>query len=187
MDHKGLRVIIGVVEQVLMDSSDVRRTLGRLAHEILEAHSGADSLVVAGVLNKGYPVARRLAWAMTQIEGRPVPCGKIDASRFRDDRAFEGEDRSEVPFAIDGRAVVLVDEVIFTGRTIRAALDAVFALGRPSKIELAVLVDRGFRELPIQPDFTGRKVDTDRDDRVLVEISELPDEDRVLLIRGNNG
>jgi pyrimidine operon attenuation protein/uracil phosphoribosyltransferase len=92
-----------------------------------------------------------------------------------------------VPFAIDGQAVVLVDEVIFTGRTIRAALDAVFALGRPSKIELAVLVDRGFRELPIQPDFTGRKVDTDRNDRVLVEISESPHEDRVILIRGNSG
>lgn len=161
---------------VLLDSSAMRRTLGRIAHEILEANQGGDDLVVIGVLRGGYPVAKRLAFLMTQVEGTTIPCGKVDISRFRDDTKSE-EDESEVPFQVNGKHVVLVDEVIFTGRTIRAAIDAIFKFGRPSRISLAVLIDRGHRELPIQPDFCGKQVVTERTDHIKVRTSEGGEEE----------
>src|SRR5947209_960240 len=145
---------------LLLDAGDMRRTLGRMAHEILESNSGAEGLVVVGILRRGWPVAKRLAFLMTQIEGTTVPCGKIDPRPYRDDirtsverQASSGEDESEIPFEMNGKRVVLVDEVIFTGRTIRAAMDAVMKFGRPRRIELAVLIDRGHRELPIEPNY----------------------------------
>ncbi|MBS1720909.1 MAG: bifunctional pyr operon transcriptional regulator/uracil phosphoribosyltransferase PyrR [Armatimonadetes bacterium] len=166
---------------ILLDAGDVKRTLGRLAHEILEANGGADQLVVVGVLRKGWPVAKRLAFLMTQIEGQTVPCGKLDVSGSRDDRPRGVDEGSEIPFQVNGQTVVLVDEVIFTGRTIRAALDALLTHGRPARVQLAVLVDRGHHELPIAPDFCGRKVDTLRSDRVEVRLHEIDGEDAVLL------
>ncbi len=167
---------------VLLDANDMKRTLGRLAHEILEAHGGAQDLVVVGVMKRGYPVAKRLAFVMTTVEGRTIPCGKLDTSRYRDDiRPGETEDLSEIPFEVTNKDVILVDEVIFTGRTIRAAMDALLKFGRPRTIQLAVLVDRGYREFPIQPDYCGREIESDRDDHVIVKVHEFDGEDAVVL------
>lgn len=169
------------MEAVVLDAGDMRRTLGRLAHEILEANQGAEDLVVIGVLRRGWPIAKRLAFLMTQIEGTTVPCGKIDARSFRDDRPDPDDDRTEVPFQVTGKRVLLVDEVIYTGRTIRAALDAIVQLGRPRNVQLAVLIDRGHRELPIEPNYCGRKVPTERGDRIVVRVHEIDGEDAVVL------
>jgi pyrimidine operon attenuation protein / uracil phosphoribosyltransferase len=170
---------------ILLDAGDMRRTLGRMAHEVLEANGGAEDLVVIGVLRRGWPVAKRLAFLMTQIEGTTVPCAKLDISRFRDDRKpADGEDGSEIPFAVEGRKVILVDEVIYTGRTARAALDGVLAHGRPAKVQLAVLIDRGHREFPIQPDYSGKSVQTAHADRIEVHLKEFEGEDEVVLING---
>ena len=166
---------------VIMDAAAMRRTVGRMAHEILESNKGAQDLVVVGVLRRGYPVAKRLAFAMTQVEGTTVPCGKLDATSQRDDEREAGADQTEIPFDVEGKRVVLVDEVIFTGRTVRAAMDALVDFGRPSAIQLAVLVDRGHRELPIQPDFFGARIETDHDDYVAVKLHEIEGEDEVVL------
>lgn len=166
---------------VIMDAAAMRRTVGRMAHEILEANRGAQDLVVVGVLRRGYPVAKRLAFAMTQIEGTTVPCGKLDVTSSRDDEREVGKDQSEIPFAVEDKRVVLVDEVIYTGRTVRAALDALVEYGRPKSVKLAVLVDRGHRELPVQPDYVGATVKTDRDDYVAVKLHEIEGEDEVVL------
>ena len=173
--------IISPMSVVLLDAGDMRRTLGRMAHEILEANGGASDLVVMGVLRRGWPIAKRLAFLMSQIEGETVPSAKLDISRFRDDRKHEGEDASEVPFQVENKRVVLVDEVIYTGRTARAAIDSVFSHGRPQTLQLAVLVDRGHRELPIQPDYCGKVVQTDPGDHVVVKVNEIDGEDAVVL------
>lgn len=165
-----------------MDSEDFRRTLTRMAHEILEDHHGAEDLVVVGVLRRGWPVAKRLAFLMSQIEGNPIPCGRLDARAFRDDhRTSSTPDETEIPFEINRKRVLLVDEVIFTGRTTRAALDALITHGRPDLVQLAVLVDRGHRELPIQPNYVGRRLHTERGDHILVRVNEIDGEDSVLL------
>jgi len=166
---------------VILDAGAMKRTLGRMAHEILEANDGGENLVVVGILRRGYPVAKRLAFTMTQIEGATIPCGKLDASSSRDDRKDGGEDNSEIPFEVTGKSVILVDEVVFTGRTIRAAMDALLRFGRPSRVQLAVLVDRGHRELPIQPDYVGKVVETERGDNIVVRVFENEGEDAVLL------
>lgn len=166
---------------VVMDASAMRRTLGRMAHEVLEANKGAQDLVVVGVLRRGYPVAKRLAFMMTQVEGTTVPCGKIDATSKRDDVKESGPDESDIPFSVEGKHVVLVDEVIHTGRTIRASLDALVRFGRPKSVQLAVLVDRGRRELPIQPDYCGYELETAEDDYILVRLDEIEGEDEVIL------
>ena len=166
---------------VVMDASAMRRTLGRMAHEVLESNKGAHDLVVVGVLKRGYPVAKRLAFMMTQVEGTTVPCGKIDATAMRDDVKDATTDGSDIPFSVEGKHVVLVDEVIHTGRTIRAALDALVRFGRPKSVQLAVLVDRGHRELPIQPDYCGHQIETEADDYIVVKLDEIEGEDCVLL------
>jgi pyrimidine operon attenuation protein / uracil phosphoribosyltransferase len=169
---------------VLLDAGDMRRTLGRMAHEILEANGGADDLVVVGILRRGYPIAKRLAFLMTQIEGTTVPCGKIDARAFRDDRKAVEEDQSQIPFEIAGKRVILVDEVIFTARTVRAAMDALMRYGRPKSVQLAVLIDRGHRELPIEPNYCGKKVYTEKTDHIVVRVNEYDNEDAVVLEKG---
>ncbi len=166
---------------VLLDAGDMRRTLGRMAHEILESNAGAEDLVVVGVMRRGWPVAKRLAFLMTQIEGTTVPCGKLDISRFRDDRKPSETDETEIPFQISGKKVVIVDEVMFTGRTIRAALDALMQLGRPQNVQLAVLIDRGHRELPIVANYCGKMVNTDKSDHIVVKVNEFDGEDAVVL------
>ena len=164
-----------------MDAAAMRRTLGRMAHEVLEANRGAHDLVVVGILRRGYPVAKRLAFMMTQVEGTTVPCGKIDVTAFRDDGRTENHDDSDIPFSVEEKHVILVDEVVHTGRTVRAALDALVRFGRPKSVQLAVLIDRGHRELPIQPDYTGRTVKTEKDDYIVVKLDDGEGEDEVVL------
>lgn len=164
----------------------MRRTLGRLAHEILEDNAGSADLVVVGILRRGWPVAKRLAFLMTQIEERTIPCGKIDPRPFRDDRPSDAEDLSEIPFEVNGKSVILIDEVISTGRTIRAALDGLLRHGRPSMVKLAVLIDRSHRELPIEPNYFGRKINTSLHDKVLVRVHEIDGKDEVELITESN-
>lgn len=168
----------------LLDSADILRTLGRLAHEVLESNHGAEDLVVVGVVKRGWQLAKRLSFAMSQIEGVQVPCGKLSIAGFRDDRPGEPNDETEIAFEVTGKKVILVDELIYTGRTSRAALDALFQFGRPQVVRLAVLLDRGHRELPIQPDYCGRVIQTERSDHVRVLFAEIEGEDAVLLERG---
>ncbi len=171
------------MSEVLLDAGTMKRTLSRLAHEVLDHPEGSDDLVVVGVLRRGYPVAKRLAFLMTQVEGATIPCGKLDARAHRDDGSHSSEpSETQIPFQITGKRVVLVDEVVFTGRTIRAALDALIQIGRPRVVQLAVLIDRGHRELPIQPDYVGRKVETSREDHILVKLNEFDGEDLVELL-----
>jgi len=165
-----------------------------MAHEILEANQGAEDLVVVGVLRRGWPVAKRLAFLMTQIEGTTVPCGKLDVRPYRDDRPAVDVDETEIPFEVSGKTVILVDEVIYTARTARAALDGLMRFGRPRAVQLAVLVDRGHRELPIEPNYSGRKLFTERADHIIVKVMEYDGEDAVVLekrapaaVGGSNG
>ena len=166
---------------VILDAGDMRRTLGRMAHEILEDNQGAENLVVIGVLRRGWPMAKRIAFLMTQIEGVTVPCGKLDTRAFRDDKPTVTQDDSEIPFEVAGRNVILVDELIYTGRTARAALDALMHHGRANRVKLAVLVDRGHRELPIEPNYCGRTITTERSDHIIVKVNEYDGEDAVVL------
>lgn len=169
---------------LVLDAADMRRTLGRMAHEILEAHAGGDDLVVVGIMRRGWPVAKRLAFVMTQIEGVTIPVGRIDISNYRDDRPPAVTDESEIPFQVSGKKVILVDEVVFTGRTVRSALNALMEHGRPASVELAVLIDRGHRELPIQPNYCGKVVATEHGDHVVVKVHEMDGEDAVILESG---
>lgn len=165
-----------------MDSSDVRRALRRIAHEILERNHGPDTIVLLGIHTRGVPLAQRIDGELVDIEGQRVPIGMLDIGLYRDDLDSRPKTRigvTSVPESINGRTVVLVDDVLYTGRTIRAALDAVADLGRPERVQLAVLVDRGHRELPIRPDYVGKNLPTSHDERVTVRIEELDGEDSV--------
>jgi len=158
----------------------------RLAHEILERNRGGDRLVLLGIRTRGVPLAERLAAGMGQIEGTVVPWGSLDVTLYRDDYARTGPKplgATRVPANIDGRIVVLVDDVLYTGRTIRAAMDALVDLGRPAAVQLAVLVDRGHRELPIRADFVGKNLPTAQDEEVRVHLRPVDDADEVLLRR----
>jgi len=169
-----------------LGAGDVKRTLGRMAHEVLEDNKGPDNLVVVGVLKSGFPVAKRLAFVMTQIEGTTIPCGSLDIRAFRDDRT-EGEDTAdegEIPFAVTGKRVILVDEVLQTGRTVRAAMDALMRHGRPERIQLAVLIDRGGRELPIEANYVGRKLEVADNEYIEVQLGVADCEDEVRVTRG---
>ena len=168
----------------VMDKSDIRRALTRIAHEIIERNRGAADLVIIGVHTRGVPLARRLGQLIEQIEGQPVPVGEVDIADHRDDRpGGQGESRTHIGFAIADRKVVLVDEVLYTGRTVRAALDALIEHGRPAQVQLAVLVDRGHRELPIRADYVGKNIPTSRRERVRVHLSDTDGEEAVLIER----
>jgi len=172
----------------IMDAGDIRRALIRIAHEIVERNKGARDLVLVGVLTRGWPLAQRLAGLIEEIEGRPVPAVCVDPTGHRDDLPSPRPRRAGtmVPPAsaeVADRRVVLVDEVLYTGRTVRAALDALLELGRPAQIQLAVLIDRGHRELPIRADYVGKNVPTSRRERVTVRLQDPDGEDRVVLER----
>jgi len=167
----------------ILDADDIARVCRRLAHELIEANHGARDLVLLGIQTRGLPLARRLAALIEEIEGSPVPFGALDVTLYRDDlgrRAPKSLHPTEVPVDIGGRTVVLVDDVLYTGRTIRAALDAVNELGRPERIRLVVLVDRGHRELPIRADHVGKNLPTAYGDRVRVLVEEFDGEDAVI-------
>ena len=168
----------------VMDARAIDRALTRIAHEILEANRGAEGLALVGVLTRGAHVAGRLAERISRIEGAEIPVGSLDISFYRDDvgRRLNPEvHRTDIPFEVEGARVVLVDDVLFTGRTIRAAMDAVMDYGRPSVMELAVLVDRGHRELPIRPDYIGKNLPTSRRETVAVLLREHDGVDRVVI------
>jgi len=167
----------------LMEESEIRRAVSRIAHEILERNKGAGGVALVGIAARGDDLARRLAAEIQRIEGAVVPVGVLDITFYRDDIGMRAEapevHETRIDFDITGRTVVLVDDVLFTGRTIRAALDALVDFGRPVAIQLAVLVDRGHRELPIRADFVGKNVPTRRDEQVRVALKELDGEDAV--------
>jgi len=169
----------------VMEPDDVRRALTRIAHEIIERDRGVERVVLVGIADRGDDLARRLAVEIERIEGVAVPVGVLDITFYRDDIGLRSEapevHETRIPFDVSGRTVVLVDDVLYTGRTIRSAMDALIDLGRPHTIRLAVLVDRGHRELPIKADFVGKNVPTSRADDVRVLVQELDGEDGVLV------
>jgi pyrimidine operon attenuation protein/uracil phosphoribosyltransferase len=169
----------------LLDADDVRRALTRIAHEIIERDKGGQGLVLVGIANRGDHLARRLAEQIQLIEDVQVPVGVLDITFYRDDIGMKAEapevHETRIGFNLNGSTVVLVDDVLFTGRTIRAAMDALMDFGRPRRIQLAVLVDRGHRELPIRADFVGKNVPTRRADDVRVLVSEMDGEDAVVV------
>jgi pyrimidine operon attenuation protein/uracil phosphoribosyltransferase len=156
-----------------MDAEDMRRAVTRIAHEIVERNHGLDGIVVVGLQTGGVPLARRLAQALSAVEGVDVPVGSLDVAFYRDDiglRPVMPQAVTEVPVDLTGKVVVLVDDVLFTGRTVRAALDALNDYGRPRAVQLAVMVDRGHRELPIRPDYVGKNLPTAREE--IVDVSD---------------
>ncbi len=176
-----------MVEKLLMSPDDVRRALTRIAHEVLERNHGVDGLVLVGMHTRGVPLARRLAERIGQYEGQDIPVGALDIGRYRDDASVRGKSTThstEMPVSIGDRKVVLVDDVLFTGRSIRAAMDALMDLGRPRLIQLAVLVDRGHRELPIRADYVGKNIPTSLGERVEVCLKEVDGSDGVMLLSG---
>jgi pyrimidine operon attenuation protein/uracil phosphoribosyltransferase len=168
-----------------MDARDVSRALTRIAHEILERNKGASDLLLLGIPTRGVPLARRIAAKIAAVEGVDIPVGSVDVTMYRDDlrmRPARTLMPTEIPTdGIDGKVVVLVDDVLFSGRTIRAALDAMNDLGRPRAVRLAVLVDRGHRELPIRADFVGKNLPTSLVEKVSVHLAEFDDEDAVVI------
>jgi pyrimidine operon attenuation protein/uracil phosphoribosyltransferase len=171
----------------ILDAADIGRVLTRIAHEVIERNKGTDGLVVVGVHSRGVTLARRLAVKLAQIEGQPVPVGALDVTMYRDDvgiRPPHPTHDTDLPFDLHDKVVVLVDDVLYTGRTIRAALNALVDFGRPRAIQLAVLVDRGHRELPVRADYVGKNVPTSRAEQVRVELTEVDGADRVIIRNG---
>jgi pyrimidine operon attenuation protein / uracil phosphoribosyltransferase len=170
---------------VVMDADRMGRSLARIAHEILERNRGVEELALVGIRTRGVPIARRLARAVKEISGHDIPTGALDITLYRDDlmRHAVGPQplirRTEIPFSIDDRKILLVDDVLYTGRTIRAALDALIDFGRPKSIQLVVLVDRGHRELPIKADYVGKNLPTSLSESVQVRLTEIDSRDEV--------
>lgn len=159
---------------VILDENAMKRAVTRITYEILERNKGAESICIVGVLSRGAFLARRIAEKISEFEGVNVKCGMLDITPHRDDKKKTDEnDRTKIDFDINNKSVILVDDVIYTGRSIRAAIDALIKRGRPDKIQLAVLIDRGHRELPIRPDFIGKNVPTSHEEKVKVQVTEL--------------
>ena len=177
--------------KAVLEPAEIRRALTRIAHEILERTNGAGDVVLLGIPTRGVPLAERLAERLEHVEGRPGPAGSLDITMYRDDlrlRPARALGHTEVPaVGVDGRIVVLVDDVLYSGRTVRAALDALNDLGRPLAVQLAVLVDRGHRELPIRADYVGKNLPTSQRETVRVLLTEVDDEDAVLLSASPSG
>src|ERR687886_696764 len=173
-------------QKKLLGADDIRRAVARLAHEVVERNEGVESLVLVGLRTRGVPLARRVQQRIAEFEGVEVPLGELDVTLYRDDvhqRAPRTLSPTSIPVDISDKTVVLVDDVLYTGRTIRAALDALIDLGRPRAIQLVCLVDRGHRELPIRPDYVGKNVPTSRHEKVAVRLVEVDGIDEVILIQ----
>ena len=175
----------------VLDAASIDRSLTRIAHEILERNKGLRTIALVGVQTRGVPLARRLAARLGAIEGVAPRVGVLDINLYRDDLSRIAEHpvlkRTEIPFDLDDAVVILVDDVLFTGRTVRAALDALMDLGRPRQIQLAVLVDRGHRELPVRADFVGKNLPTAETERVDVRLTETDGEDEVVIVKVEGG
>lgn len=178
-------------QKIIMTSEDIRRTVARIAHEIIERNKHLDDLVLVGMRTRGVPLARRLATNIKTFEGINVPVGALDFSLYRDDLDSLGlkpmVNSTQIPAEIDGKTIVLVDDVLFTGRSTRAAMDALIDLGRPSIIQLAVLVDRGHRELPIRADYVGKNIPSALSEEIKVELVETDGIDQVSIVTPDNG
>ena len=190
-------------EKVLLTSREIRRALARIAHEIVEKNKGAEDVVLVGMRTRGVPLAKRIAEIIEGFEGTPIPVGTLDIGLYRDDISPEhseqlsarsaNQSRTDIPTSITDRRVILVDDVLYTGRSIRAAMDALMDMGRPSSIQLAVLIDRGHRELPIRADYVGKNIPSSTDEEIQVQLEEIDGIDEVIigslangqLIRGN--
>lgn len=170
---------------VVLDEQAIRRALTRIAHEIIERNKGIENALLVGIKTRGIYLANRLAEKIEQIEGEKIPVGEVDITLYRDDLSKKTKDKepllkgSEIPVEITNQKVILIDDVLYTGRTVRAAMDALMDIGRPAQIQLAVLVDRGHRELPIRPDFVGKNVPTSGSEVIVVELSEVDKIDQV--------
>jgi pyrimidine operon attenuation protein/uracil phosphoribosyltransferase len=173
-------------QKKLLGADDIRRAIARLAHEVIERNRGVQDLVLVGLRTRGVPLAQRLQAAIREFEGTSVPLGELDITLYRDDvhqRAPRALSPTSIPVDISNKTVILVDDVLYTGRTARAALDALIDLGRPRAIQLVCLVDRGHRELPIRPDYVGKNVPTSREEKVAVRLEELDGVDEVVLMQ----
>ena len=173
-------------EKVIMTPEDIRRTLARIAHEIIERNRATEDLILVGMHTRGVPLARRLAANIEDFGGSGIAVGALDISPYRDDLSSLDEQptvqRTDIPVSIEGRSVVLVDDVLYTGRSTRAAMDALIDLGRPQSIQLAVLIDRGHRELPIRADYVGKNVPSARHEEIKVRLKETDGRDEVAII-----
>ncbi len=171
--------------KVVLDGDDMRRTLVRIAHEIVEQHEGPEDLAIVGIQRRGAVLAERLHAILCDLLEHEVPLGLVDISFYRDDLSMRSDTpevhATQIGFPVDGATVVIVDDVLYTGRTVRAAIEALFSFGRPAKVRLAVLADRGHRELPIRPDYVGKNLPTSRDERVNVRVVEIDDVDEVTI------
>jgi len=174
----------------LMSASEIERTLVRLAHEIIERNNGAENLGLVGIRRRGVFLAQRLGGMIQRIEKTEVPVGTLDISLYRDDLSTVGPkpvvQKGEIGFPVAGKNIVLADDVLYTGRTVRAALDALFSHGRPKQVQLCVLIDRGHRELPIEATFIGRKVQTTPQEIIEVKLRELDEAEKVLMVERQN-
>lgn len=172
--------------KIVMTADDIRRTLVRLAHEIIEQNRSMDHLILVGMRTRGVPLAKRLAANIEAFEKTKVPVGALDFSLYRDDRPSLNQQpvipHTDIPTSVDGKSIVLVDDVLYTGRSTRAALDALIDLGRPRLMQLAVLVDRGHREMPIRPDYVGKNIPTSRHEEIQVHLVETDGVDEVAII-----
>jgi pyrimidine operon attenuation protein/uracil phosphoribosyltransferase len=187
--------VFGAAVKVLLDAEAISKSLSRLAHELIERNSELDRVALVGIQTRGVPLAARLRRLVAERSGHELPLGALDITFHRDDVHVRGGGTrperqpvvraTSIPFSLEGKTVVLVDDVLYTGRTIRAAIDALLDYGRPARIQLAVLVDRGHRELPIRPDYVGKNLPTAREERIQVELLEVDEVDRVLLVRGS--
>jgi pyrimidine operon attenuation protein/uracil phosphoribosyltransferase len=182
--------------KVLLDGEALRRTLARIAHEICERNDDLSRVALIGIHTRGVPLAQRLRRLIEEFAGTPVALGTVDITFHRDDVSVRSGAAPLAPqpvvkatrldFPLEGMTCVLVDDVLYTGRTIRAAIEALFSYGRPARVQLAVLVDRGHRELPIRPDYIGKNLPTSRDERIQVQLVEIDEVDRVLLLPGGS-
>ena len=173
-------------EKILLTSREIARALARIAHEIVERNKGAEGVVFVGMRTRGVPLARRIAETIEDFEGTPIPVGTLDIGLYRDDippseSRSTAESHTDIPTSITDRRVILVDDVLYTGRSIRAAMDALIDLGRPQSIQLAVLIDRGHRELPIRADYVGKNIPSSIDEEIQVQLVETDGADRVVI------
>lgn len=165
----------------IVDDVTMKRAITRITYEIIERNKNLDNIVLAGIKTRGVFIARRIQERLKQLEGFDIPLGELDIKPFRDDMKVE-EDTTVMPVDITGKDVILVDDVLYTGRTIRAAIDNVVSLGRPSRVSLAVLVDRGHRELPIRADYVGKNIPTSAVEEIVVEVAEFDGQDRIRIV-----